>query len=119
MPLIDASFRPPREMPHHCGTTVLSFLKAILFAFVEKIRLGGTKIDNFRTTITILFLLHAFSTVICVRHPHPATDTTSSFKTSIIAFLTHMHQHGWIDKGIANDTLSVACEEKEQRAEDE
>lgn len=87
---------------------LLSFLESILFSFIKQIRLGGSQIDNFGTSITILFLLDTFSTIIRIRNTHSTTNTTSTFEGTIIAFITDMRQHGRVYKGITNDTFAVA-----------
>ena len=91
-----------------CCCTQLSFLESIFLPLIEQIRLGGTQVDNFRTPVSILLLLDAFSTVVGIRHARPPAHHTPALQTAIIAFLADFDAFLWIDEGIANDAVAVA-----------
>ena len=105
-----------------------SFLESVFLPFIEQIRLGCTQIHNLRTAIAIFFLLHleiernrancqknenislgsneallgtyTFSTIISIRHTRVSADDATSFETSVVAFVTGMHQCVWINKRV-------------------
>jgi len=112
----NGSIEPPRTGPARnsilqTGNSphALSLFETILFALVKQICFGRPQIDNFRTPISILFLLDTFTTIIGIGNARIATNDTTAFKGSIVAFITNMDQLLGIDKGITNHAFAIAC----------
>lgn len=84
-----------------------SFLEAIFFTLVEEISFGTSKIDYFRTTITIFLLLSTLLTVVSIRNPNPSTDDTATLKRTIVAFIAHTNKCTRPNIRITNDTFPI------------
>lgn len=84
-----------------------SFLKSILFTFIEQIGLGTSQINNLGTPITIFFLLSAFFAIVSIRYPDSTTYYTPSLEWSIVALITHTDKGAWANIRVTDDTLPI------------
>ena len=87
------------------------FGKAVLFAFVEQVCLGCSKVDNLWTPIPIVPQLNTFTTILGVSDTLVAANNTPALVTAVVAFITNMYNFFRIHKRIAHTAKSVTCVE--------
>ncbi len=85
-----------------------SLFEAILLSFIKLIHANRSKIYNFRTAVSVLLLLNAFSAVIGVGDSWPIADKTAVVIGTIIAFIANANENSGSDVGVADYTLSFA-----------
>ena len=68
----------------------------------------SSKINNFRTPITIFFLLNALPAVVSVCYTNVSTDNTTIFIAAVVAFVAYVNQGMGVYKGVADYTFSIA-----------
>jgi len=87
---------------------MLPFFETIFFPLIKEISFCSSKINNFRTPITIFFLLNALPAVVSVCYTNVSTDNTTIFIAAVVAFVAYVNQGMGVYKGVADYTFSIA-----------
>ena len=79
----------------------------IFLIFVEQICPGRAQINNFWTTVSILFQYGAFFTIERIGNSRSAAYYTSSLIGTVITFVTNSNQSTRTNIRVANNTFSI------------
>jgi len=85
-----------------------SFFESIFFAFVEEIRFGAPKIDNFWTSVSVLLLYRAFLAVVSIGNAGSAVNHAPSLIRAVVTLVANSHERAWTHVRVANDAFSIA-----------
>jgi len=85
-----------------------SFFESIFFAFVEEIRFGAPKIDNLRTSVSVLLLYRAFLAVVSIGNAGSAVNHAPSLIRAVVTLVANSHERTWTHVRVANDAFSIA-----------